>query len=95
MKTIHKYPLTLLKTQTITMPDEAKVMCVQTQGGIPCIWAAVDTDMPLVNRSFLTVGTGHEITVDTLWYVGTYQQENGEFIWHVYEISPISETSQH
>jgi hypothetical protein len=67
------------------MPSQAKVLCVQTQGGIPHIWAEVETDNAPVVRKFRVVGTGHAMPAVGLQYLGTYQVLDGALVWHVYE----------
>lgn len=91
MKTIHKYPIKLVDSQAIDMPDGAKILCVQVQNGVACIWAEVDTDAPRIKRVIETYGTGHPfggvvpVAIAERKYIGTYQTSDGGYIWHVYE----------
>jgi len=85
MKTIYKYELEGSNPH-IEMPYGSKVLCVQMQGAVPCIWAEVDPDAPLVKRSFRIVGTGHSIDFTNGEYIGTFQMHGGTFIWHLYEL---------
>jgi len=39
MKTIFKYKLAGLVSQTIEMPVGAEILDIPVQNGIPCIWA--------------------------------------------------------
>lgn len=75
-----------MQIQPLKMPRGAKVLTVQTQGGEPQLWATVDRDAPSVNRTFVTYGTGHEMSEDLLDYIGTYQLYDGTLVFHVFEI---------
>lgn len=84
MITIHKYQFKIQDTFTIPMPENAKIITVQLQAGIPTLWAIVDTSQPVVQRLFKIVGTGEELN-GMVWYdthLGTIQL-NG-FVWHVF-----------
>jgi hypothetical protein len=70
------------------MPQDAKILCVQTQNDMPCIWAIVNEEAePRENRLFHIYGTGHEIkNLENKKYVGTYQLQGGVLVFHVFEI---------
>lgn len=85
MEIIFKYELKVTDTQTIEMPAQAQILCVQSQNGKGQIWAKVNTLNEPVPRTFHTFGTGHELTGDTCCYIGTYQIANGVLVWHVFE----------
>jgi hypothetical protein len=56
------------------------------QNNIPCIWALVNTEEELEVRTFATLGTGHPVsTFNTYAYIGTYQLEKKELVFHVFE----------
>lgn len=42
MKKIYKYAIEITDDQDIVMPVGAKILTVQNQNGVPCIWAMVD-----------------------------------------------------
>lgn len=84
MKTVHKFPL-WADAARVQMPAGARVLAVQIQNGVPCLWAEVDTEQQLETRIFRTVGTGHELG-DGLVYVGTYQMP--PLVFHVFEVLP-------
>lgn len=85
MKTIHKYPLEISDKQTIKMPSGAKVVAIQCQNDIPCIWAEVETDNPMMNRRIHIFGTGGPIETENLKYLGTVQQYGGGLVWHIFQ----------
>jgi hypothetical protein len=72
----------------IQMPHGARVLTIQLQHGEPMMWALVDPEAPLVTRQFVVKGTGWDVEHDALVYVGTYQQVGGEYVWHLFEVSP-------
>jgi hypothetical protein len=85
---IWKYILTIEGKQTLMMPEAARLLCVQMQDGIPCLWAVVDKDSAKVlakrePRTVFTVGTGHPMPEECGKYVGTYQPMNG-LVFHVF-----------
>lgn len=85
MNVIHKYPLHIRQEQCIPMPRGAKTLTVQLQGGLPHVWAMIDTSNEMVERKFFVVATGREILTPWLMrYVGTVQADGG-YVWHVFE----------
>ncbi len=88
MQQIFKYELDLNGAVRIEMPLGAKILAVQEQNGIPCIWALVTTGEgdPPVLRHFRIIGTGHTIAGDVGVYIGTFQLFGGEFVGHVFEV---------
>jgi hypothetical protein len=85
MKTIFKFVLAT-GWQVIEMPAGAKLLSVQAQNNQTCLWAEVDTTMPMRSRSFIQVGTGRPLPGQlTLDYIGTVQLDGGELVLHVYE----------
>lgn len=87
MKTIWKFELPLRNggEQIIDMPVLSRILCVQDQNGILCIWAVVDPKKEMTKRKFLIVGTGYESKHIPLDYIGTVQQMSGALIWHIFE----------
>jgi len=85
MKTIYKYQIETADVQTIEMPAGAKILCLQMQQGKPCIWVQCKHDNPLVKHVVTTYGTGHEMRPFSGDYVGTYQLNNGDLVFHVFE----------
>lgn len=88
MKTIFKYPLTMSSTQTLQMPQKAKILSLQTQNGVPCLWALVETTNQKEPRTFQIIGTGEEITdIGYKEYIGTFQMHGGFLVFHLCELS--------
>ena len=88
MKSIYKYILQDADVQSVSMPEGAKILCVQVQYGAACLWAEVDTDKPSVDRTIEMFGTGYEMRCDMgieRQYIGSYQLIGGALVFHVYE----------
>lgn len=90
MKTIYKYDLDTTDIQTVNLPTTHEILCIQTQHGKPTLWAKVDTNCSsTVNVNIYTFGTGHNIPDIELFYLGTYQLNNGSLIFHIFTDEPI------
>jgi hypothetical protein len=50
LKTIHKYPLHIADRQTVAMPRGARILTVQMQHEVPCLWAQFDADLKACRR---------------------------------------------
>ena len=87
--TIWKFELIVADTQTISMPEEARILTVQTQNGSPCIWAMVEENFDMVLRHIRIAGTGHPLPngYDEIMgkYIGTFQLREGSLIFHVFD----------
>jgi hypothetical protein len=72
--------------QEIYMPGGAEILTVQMQNDAPQIWAIVDDESHLQQRTILIVGTGQEMPKDIniTDYLGTFQMEHGRLIFHVF-----------
>ena len=87
-QTIYKYPLQVDDETTIKMPLGAKILTVQEQGGVPCIWALVNDSVPKKERTFLLLGTGQrceDLRICESNYIGTFQLAGGRFVGHLFE----------
>lgn len=84
MNKIFKYPIEATDSQGIEMPAGAKILCVQTQGEQPCIWAQVDPHERMVRRQIWVYGTGHHMLRTQDKYVGTFQLSGGSLVFHVF-----------
>ena len=85
MRKVFKYNVELVdRAFGYMMPKGAKILCVQMQYGIICIWAEVEETHSPEERLFRIVGTGHPIPAECTKYVGTVQSHG--FVWHVYEV---------
>ena len=75
----------------VTMPQEAKLLCVGLQGKEIMLWALAETDNPEEERVFHILGASSQVA-DGLSYVGTVFDPRPEpgfpngFVWHVWEV---------
>ena len=81
---IHKYPLAIDGHAGVPMPRRRRILCVQVQAGVPCVWAVVDPDSPMVPVAFAVVGTGHAVPEDAGPYLGTVHLYGGSLVLHVF-----------
>jgi hypothetical protein len=83
---IWKFPFQITDEFTLQMPQGARVLHVDMQHDIPCLWALVDATRPKTSRSFRVVGTGNPFRdALNLRHVGTFQMMGGGLVWHVFE----------
>lgn len=84
---VHKYTFEIVDGLfDIEMRRDAHILHVahQPSTGQFCVWAAVDTNLPMVKRKFFVVGTGHPLPTDrAIAPVGTVI--DGSFVWHLWE----------
>lgn len=86
MTRIYKYELTITDVAVIEMPKGAKMLTVQMQHGVACVWAEVDVDAPKVRHAFRVLGTGHPADdVAEMPYLGTIQLHGGDLVFHVFD----------
>jgi hypothetical protein len=87
METIFKYPLEDKAIQKIDIPAGGKILAVQVQRGIPCLWVKVNSDNPFRTRIIETYYTGKAMKAhpDRV-YVGTYQFDERNLVFHVFEL---------
>ncbi len=85
MITIYKYQFVIADAVEILMQQNAKILSVQLQDGIPTMWALVDTEPGVEIRHFEVVGTGQQLDGLIVFktHIGTIQA-NG-LVWHIFE----------
>lgn len=85
-KQIWKFNLLVQSIQKIEIPRGAEIISVQSQNGIGVMWAICDTMAEKETRTFMVFGTGHNIPSKGLKYMGTYQENGGSLVWHLFEV---------
>lgn len=87
MKAIWKFPIELEDVQTVPLPYESEILCVQMQGDQPCLWALVDPSQKPVGREIRIFGTGHNVlhSITSDHYIGTFQMRGGSLVFHVFD----------
>lgn len=85
---IFKYELSIKDSQIIKMPIGSKILSVQVQYEVPCIWALVEPSKDTTNITIEMFGTGHiidnEESADRK-FMGTIQLGGGNLVFHVFE----------
>lgn len=72
----------------LEIPEGAKILTVQTQKNEPYIWALIDPKKPKKKRRFIALATGYNASmVVNKPYIGTYQIDDGDGVYHVFELS--------
>lgn len=91
MKTVYKY---ILEPDTVLdMPEGGAVLCVHAQDNGIHLWALVDSAAPLEKRRFVIFGTGIDISIPGLSYIGTVHLFHGRLVFHVFEQIPPDEVT--
>ncbi len=85
METIFKYDLTITDSQEINVPVDSEILCVQTQVGLPKLWVKCNPENITEKRKIIIHGTGHAISQEAKKYIGTFQVNDGGFVFHVFE----------
>ena len=70
---------------SIYMPIGAKILTVQLQMGVPCLWVEVNPEEEgQEQRQFQVVGTGRGLSKNPRNHIGTWQ--DGAYVWHLFEL---------
>ena len=83
MKTIWKRPL--VSDGIVEFPRGATILSVQTQAGVPTVWALVDPAAPLEAIPVAIYGTGHDLPDDPGRFIGTFQLHGGALVLHAFQ----------
>ncbi len=85
---VWKYPISIRDTFDLSIPENAIIMSVHTQGNQPCLWAYVSPDAPKKLRHFRTCGTGHDMPDDeNREFIGTFLTYGGSLVFHLFEVT--------
>jgi hypothetical protein len=79
MKKVYKYQV---GSGHITIQKRAKIVHVDFQSDVLCIWAEVDINEELEAHYYFIVGTGHEIEENAI-HIHTWF--DGPFVFHLYK----------
>jgi len=88
MKVVYKFTLNLDEEETVIedISRSAKILSVQAQRDIPCLWVLIDTEsFNWEDRTFVIKMTGEHFGDSQLNYVGTFLLDNESFVGHVFE----------
>lgn len=82
---IWKAVLEATSFQEIKVPQGTVFLCAGEQYEDICVWYRCDPEAPLVKRSLYIYGTGHEMELTDIHYLGTTSLAGGKLIFHVFE----------
>jgi hypothetical protein len=83
MRKIWKFELA--EKSTLQLPVDAEILTVGSQKDQICLWVALDTTAPKVDRHFVTVGTGQVIASEAVTFLGSAFLYDNQFVFHVFE----------
>lgn len=87
MLKVYKYAIPIVDEFYLELPCGAQILSVQVQRNQPCIWALVNPqEHKKSRRLFRFAGTGHPISSANLLFIGTFQMDNGAFVFHLFEM---------
>ena len=86
MQAIWKVKLDVVDYQAIVLSMDDKILCVQEQDGVPCLWF-IKNDISSMEgtRNFYIYGTGHIYEKIKGKYINTFQLHNGMAVFHIFE----------
>lgn len=84
-KVIWKFKISV-GLNNIEMPKGAEPLSVQNQHEQSVMWALCDPKETAEMRRFLVVGTGHSFNTEKVKYIGTFQSDDGNYVWHLFEL---------
>lgn len=92
MKTIFKTKLDICDLQNIELPIDFRILHLDKQDGVPCIWYECDSTSPLVSLQIYCYGTGYNMDDEAhpKKYIGTVQIDG--FVWHFYRGDMLKRT---
>lgn len=83
---MYKYPIHVSGAFTITLPMNSRIRHVGRQGDSMYLWAEVEPNAQVRQKTFRVFATGedipHDYTAVWVWH-GTWQ--DGPFMWHLFE----------
>ncbi len=82
---VWKFPIQVDDNVMLAMPGGAVPLHVETQNGVPCLWALVNPSNPARHHHFKIRGTGHEIGADVGEHVGSFMLHGGALVFHLFK----------
>ena len=88
MTLIWKEPIRVVDKFTLDLPKDSQIISVQTQNAVPCIWFKFQQQNKDTKekRTFRVVGTGQLFSDINMRYVGTFQIERMDLVFHLFEV---------
>ncbi len=86
MITVWKFPFSYSDRFDLEVPLGAEFIHFGLQGGVPTVWALVNSDNSTQRRSLRMAGTGHELPADHDYdHIGSCIDINTGLVWHLFE----------
>ena len=82
---IWKWTLPIADEQKLYIPKGAKILSVQTQNNLGCLWALCDETAEKEYRTLCVYGMGYAVSDNPGNYLGTFQLYGGNLVFHVFE----------
>lgn len=85
---ILKYTLHERGVALLPLPSRAILLHVDDQDGALQLWVQANPELPLETHYFAVLFTGFDEVPPGALYVGTVLSSGGNFVRHVYEVTP-------
>lgn len=83
-ESIWKYELPIEDQFVLQLPVDSKVLSLQMQNGIPCIWVRVNTKaIGTLPQYFHWFGTGQPLNSGAVNFIGTIQMDT--MVFHLFQ----------
>ena len=86
-RTIWKYTLEIVDSQTIEVPGGSELLSVIEQNNELVLYALVNPSIPTQSFNVQIKGTGHPVDSTLLlnyYFFGTVSTRNGSLVWHIF-----------
>jgi hypothetical protein len=91
MRTIWKYPVSVVDRFSLDLPKGYMFLDVQVQREMPMLWVLVDAEAEKERVDFAVVGTGNPFPdpdEGEYWSIGTFQMCGGALVFHLFYRNP-------
>lgn len=86
MKTVYKYPLAIDDYQKLTLPINAKLLCIKEQNEKLCLWALINKEETCTEQiTIRCVGTGFPIK-ESVEYIDSIMMLGGNLVFHFFKV---------
>lgn len=86
MKTVYKYPLVIDDYQKVTLPINAKLLCIKKQNEKLCLWVLIDKEETCTEQiTIRCAGTGHPIK-ENVEYIDSIMMMGGSLVFHFFKV---------
>ena len=88
MQVIYKYPIATARRTLVLMPVAAEILSANVKARQIYVWAKVNTQYLLRERTFYVLGTGHTFPapgdyMGPLEFIDTVHDR--QYVWHVFD----------